>query len=89
MTDDLLPWSCDTGGMTATDDEWYWDLESNVAVAAADRGPGDQVLGPYASKFEAENWKAKVEERNDEWAGADEAWSEGTDAKPDDSADPQ
>jgi len=66
----------DTGPMTATSEQWYWDLNSHVAVRAADRGEGDHVLGPYDSKFDAENWKAKVEQRNEEWAGADEAWDE-------------
>lgn len=75
--------------MNASADQWYWDLQSNKAVHAADRGPGDNVLGPYPSKFEAENWKAKVEERNDEWEGADEEWDESADAKSDGTADPQ
>lgn len=55
-------------------DEWYWDLNHHRAVPASERGPGDQVLGPYPSKFEAENWKAKSEERNDAWDDDDEAW---------------
>ena len=76
--------------MTATSEQWYWDLNKSVAVRAADRGAGDHVLGPYPSKFEAENWKARVEERNDEWAGADEAWDEAGDtAKPENPDDSQ
>jgi len=71
-------------------DQWYWDLGKGVAVRAAERGAGDHVLGPYPSKSEAENWKAKVEERNDEWAGADEAWDEtGDAAQPANSSDSQ
>lgn len=54
--------------------EWYWDLERKVAVPADERGPDEHVLGPYATKLEAENWKARVEERNDAWDDADEEW---------------
>lgn len=60
--------------MTAEKDGWYWDLVRQKAVRYLDRGPGDQTLGPYATKFEAENWKAKSEERNDAWDAADEEW---------------
>jgi hypothetical protein len=80
----------DTRTMTASSDQWYWDLAKNVAVHAADRGASDHLLGPYPSKFDAENWKAKVEERNDEWAGADDAWDEtGDTTKPEDSGNSQ
>ncbi len=54
--------------------EWYWDLRREIAVPAAERGPGEQMLGPYDSKYEAEHWKAKVEERNEIWDDADEEW---------------
>lgn len=58
------------------DTEWYWDLIRNRAVRASERGPADQVLGPYPSRFEAENWKAKVEERNEGWDAADAEWND-------------
>ena len=54
--------------------EWYWDLKKNRAVTADERGPGDQTLGPYPTKGQAENWKATTEARNEEWDEADEAW---------------
>ncbi len=54
--------------------EWYWDLSKGEAVSAADRGPGDHVLGPYPTKGEAENWKVTVEARNDAWEDADDEW---------------
>mgnify|MGYP001823978981 FL=1 len=57
-------------------DAWYWDLNKQRAVRASERGPGSDTLGPYASKFEAENWQAKVEERNEEWEDADEQWED-------------
>jgi hypothetical protein len=64
------------GLMESEQVEWYWDLVRGVAVKAEDRGPGDQTLGPYSSRVEAEHWKDKVEQRNEEWAGADEAWEQ-------------
>ncbi len=54
--------------------EWYWDLTKGKAVPAAERGPGDHMLGPYATKGEAENWKATSEARNEAWDEADEEW---------------
>jgi hypothetical protein len=60
------------------DDGWYWDLVRRVAVPAAERGPGAQMLGPYASRAEAENWAERVEQRNEGWDDADEAWEQGT-----------
>lgn len=55
--------------------EWYWDLTKGVAVPADERGPGDQMLGPYRTKGEAENWKNTVESRNDAWDDEDERWN--------------
>jgi hypothetical protein len=65
------------------DDTWYWDLQRKVAVPASERGPADQLLGPYPSRAEAENWKAKTEQRNEGWDEADDAWREGTQPEPD------
>ncbi|NND75142.1 MAG: SPOR domain-containing protein [Ilumatobacter sp.] len=56
------------------DDEWYWNLEKGVAVPAAERGPSEHMMGPYPSRAEAENWKSKVEARNETWDDADEEW---------------
>lgn len=56
--------------------EWYWDLQRGRAVPADERGHADHMLGPYATKGEAENWKATVEARNDEWDEADREWDE-------------
>ena len=62
-----------------TNSEWYWDLHRNEAVPASERGAGDHVLGPYPSRYEAENWKAKVEERNEGWDDDDQAWDKAGD----------
>jgi len=57
------------------DTEWFWDLQRQVAVPASERGPGDHMLGPYASRAEAEHWKERVEERNTSWEEADDEWN--------------
>ena len=54
--------------------DWYWDLRREKAVPADERGPGDQTMGPYPTREAAENWKATLEERNEEWARDDEEW---------------
>lgn len=59
----------------AGDQSWYWDLTKNCAVPAAERGKGDNTLGPYDSKGEAENWRSKVESRNDQWDDSDDDWN--------------
>ncbi len=64
----------------SADTEWYWDLRRNIAVPAAERGAGDHVLGPYPTRHEAENWKSKVDERNDGWDDDDEAWENASDS---------
>jgi len=54
--------------------DWYFDLKRKIAVPASERGPGDQVMGPYRTKVEAENWKSTVESRNDAWDDDDKRW---------------
>lgn len=61
--------------MSEPDSEWYWDLDRGVAVPAAERGPGDHMLGPYPTRGQAENWKATADSRNDEWDAADDEWN--------------
>ncbi len=67
-----------------SDEQWYWDLNHQRAVPAAERGPGDQMLGPYPTRAEAENWRAKVEARNEAWEDDDEAWEAGDEPDTDD-----
>lgn len=55
---------------------WYWDMNKRRAVPADERGPGDEVLGPYPTKEAAEHWREKVERRNEDWDDADEQWNE-------------
>jgi hypothetical protein len=65
--------ACDTGAMN-NDSEWYWDINRKIAVPASERGSFEHFIGPYASQREAENWEAKVEERNEDWDSDDEKW---------------
>ena len=58
------------------DTDWYWDLDKKIAVRADNRGPGDQTLGPYDTKAEAENWQATLAKRNDIWDNDDETWND-------------
>lgn len=57
-------------------EQWYWDLKRQRAVPAAERGKGDDMLGPYASAGEARNWRSTVETRNDSWDEADDDWND-------------
>ena len=54
------------------DTEWYWDLRAQVAVPASERGPATTSSGRTRHGTEAENWKEKVEERNEGWDDADD-----------------
>lgn len=56
--------------------QWYWDLGKGRAVPEDERGPSDDVLGPYPSRAAAENWRATVEARNEAWDDADEKWDD-------------
>jgi hypothetical protein len=47
---------------------------SNEPVRWSERGPGDQVLGPYPSREAAVRWREQIEERNIVWDEQDEAW---------------
>lgn len=60
-----------------SDEQWYWSLTENRAVPARERGPADQVMGPYATEAEAVNWKQKVEARNEAWEKSDKDWNDG------------
>ena len=47
-------------------------------MPASGRGRGDNTLGPYESRAEAENWRSKNETRNDAWDDADDDWNDPT-----------
>ncbi len=59
-------------------EQWYWCLDHGAAERAEAGGCApDRRLGPYASREEAENWKAQFEARNKAWDAADKEWEEG------------
>ena len=60
----------------AGDEQWYWDLQRGVAVPASQRRVASQMLGPYASRAEAERWHDTVEQRNEAWDDADDEWND-------------
>jgi hypothetical protein len=57
-----------------SDEEWYWDLKQGRAVPASERGVADELLGPYPTKEDAEHWRDRLDERNEEWERADREW---------------
>jgi hypothetical protein len=57
------------------DGGWYFDLRRGVAVPASERGPSDDMLGPYGSRAEAEHWRERVEARNVAWDESDDEWT--------------
>jgi hypothetical protein len=57
-----------------TEEQWYWNLKESRAVRASERGPADDLMGPYDTKDEAEHWRDKVEARNEAWEQADREW---------------
>ena len=61
------------------ENSWYWDLQKGRAVTADERGPGDDVLGPYPSREAAENWRSTVEARNENWDEQDDEWADDDD----------
>ncbi len=64
------------GERSESDRGWYWDLARHKVVRWDERGPGDQVMGPYPSPEAAANWRDTVEQRNEAWEEEDEAWEE-------------
>jgi hypothetical protein len=55
-------------------EDWYFDVKRGVAVPASERGHAEDLLGPYATKAAAENWRQTVATRNDAWDAEDERW---------------
>ena len=57
-----------------TEEQWYWNLKQGRAVPASERGPADDLMGPYDSQEEAEHWRERFDARNEEWKQADREW---------------
>lgn len=54
--------------------EWYWCLEHQRVEAADQSCPPDRRMGPYRTREEAQNWRDKVESRNEQWDEEDRRW---------------
>lgn len=75
----------------ADSQQWGWDLHRERAIPWSERGPAEDVLGPYPSREAAENWRDRVAERNEDWDD-DPDWNDpddagATDGNPDETAD--
>ena len=57
--------------------EWYWCLDHEAAEPVDSSCPPGRRWGPYKSREEAEHWRDKVTERNQEWDASDRDWEEG------------
>gem|GEM_PF-845812 len=53
---------------------WYWCLDHNAAEPDDSNCPPNSRIGPYASKPDAEHWRARVDQRNASWDAADRRW---------------
>lgn len=66
---------------------WGWDLHAGRAVKWEQRGPGQDMLGPYPSRAAAEQWQQVAADRNEAWDDTDERWEAFWDQRePDNSA---
>lgn len=57
-----------------SDEQWWYDLAKGRAVRDDERGPGQDVLGPYPSAAAAEAWRSSHEAREQDWEHEDERW---------------
>nr|MDT0663892.1 hypothetical protein [Micromonospora sp. DSM 115978] len=53
---------------------WWWCMDAQRAENPPDV-PGNRRLGPYDSASDAENWRARLDRRNDEWDESDRRWA--------------
>ena len=59
----------------AANGKWFWCTRHGRAEQGADACPPDDRLGPYESKQAAENWRERLEARNDRWDEQDREWA--------------
>lgn len=55
-------------------EQFYWCMDHARVETHADRCKADNRMGPYPTRQAAQNWREKVEDRNDAWADEDERW---------------
>jgi hypothetical protein len=56
--------------------DWYWCLDHNAAEPVDSSCPPGRRWGPYKSREEAEHWRDRVTERNEEWDASDREWEQ-------------
>lgn len=53
--------------------EYYYNLNTK-SVEEGRQSPGSELMGPYASREEAEHALAKAAARNEEWEQESQEW---------------
>ena len=61
----------------AEDGPWYWCIRHNRPEPEGEQCAAINRLGPYPSRQEALDWRARVQERNDQWDEDDRRWEAG------------
>jgi hypothetical protein len=56
---------------------YYFNTRTGLVEDLEDKSPSRDLLGPYATREEAERALATAHERTEEWDEEDRAWNEG------------
>lgn len=59
-----------------SNDDWYWDVDRQVAVRLDNAGRHDVLIGPYATQSDAEVWMPSTTWRGRSSPDADSAWTD-------------
>ncbi|MFK7919459.1 MAG: hypothetical protein AB8G14_15390 [Ilumatobacter sp.] len=60
--------------------DWYWDVDRQIAVRVDNAGRHDLLIGPYATKSDAEiwlpssTWTAERDAGDDGWVDVNSAY---------------
>ncbi len=54
--------------------DWYWDIDRQVAVRLDNTGRRDLLIGPYATRADAEVWMPTSSWTTRSDGDADDAW---------------
>ncbi len=56
--------------------QYWYNITTGRVESDEDRGPGDDVMGPYATADEAGHALETARRRTEEWDQADREWAE-------------
>ncbi|MGB3737081.1 MAG: hypothetical protein WA964_19155 [Ilumatobacter sp.] len=62
------------------DEDWFWDIDRQVAVRVDNAGRHDLLVGPYATRADAEiwmpstSWTARPADSDDDWVDVNSAY---------------